>query len=176
MFTRFSRPLFAATTALAAAALPAQASFTTFGSSCVQGMAIGSIGLPRLGQTMQITYAGPAGNQFIGFFTNIHQPVLLLGLSNTQAGAVQLPFVLPLNITNGGVCELLVSPDSQRLVPLWPSAPPPLQLPLTIPNNTNLLGLRLHAQWMMLSERSLYTQILWRTLHTSNAATLVIGV
>jgi hypothetical protein len=155
--------------------LTAQASFTTFGSSCVQGMAIGASSLPRLGQSLRITYTGPRGNHFIGFYTNIAQPILLLGLSNTQAGGVTLPFTLPTAVTNGAVCDLLVSPDAQLLMPLL-STPPPYGLDLAIPADQSLVGLVFHAQWLTISERSLFGQILWVMFATSDAGTAVVGV
>jgi hypothetical protein len=129
--------------------LTAQASFTTFGSSCVQGMAIGASSLPRLGQSLRITYTGPGG--------------------------VTLPFTLPTAVTNGAVCDLLVSPDAQLLMPLL-STPPPYGLDLAIPADQSLVGLVFHAQWLTISERSLFGQILWVMFATSDAGTAVVGV
>lgn len=152
--------------------LVAQASFTTFGTGC-QGVGLSSTGLPRLGTTFFVGYSGALGNQFLGLYSYINQPVLLLGTSNTQAGGVALPVALPTTMTAGVVCELLVSPDVTMVLPM--STPPPFGLPIAIPATVGLVGFTFHAQWLLLSERSYFGQVQWLRAFLSNAGTAVVG-
>jgi hypothetical protein len=158
-----------------AAAFPlvAQASFTTFGTSCQPGLSLSASATPRLGTTFVIDYAGAIGTSWIGFATTVHQPVLLLGTSNTQAGGVALPAALPITLTAGAICELLVAPDVVALLPA--TSAPPFGLPVAIPSTPGLIGFTFHAQWLLLSERSLSGQVQWLRAFLSNAGTAVIG-
>lgn len=153
--------------------LAAQASFTTFGSTCQQGLTLSANTLPQLGSTFFVGYSGPLGNSFLGFYGYVNQPVLLLGTSNAQAGGVTLPATLPPAMTGGAVCDLLVSPDVVLLHPL--STPPPFGLPIAIPATAGLVGFTFHAQWLLLSERSYFGQVQWLRTFLSNAGTAVVG-
>lgn len=153
--------------------LAAQASFTTFGTSCSPGLALAANGLPHLGTAFFFSYAGPLGSSFVGLYNNLDQPVLLLGVSNTQAGTVPLPAPLPTTWTAGLNCELRVSPDVLLVHPL--SAAPPFGLSIAIPATPGLIGFPLHAQWLLLSERSYFGQPLWLRAFLSNAGTAVLG-
>jgi hypothetical protein len=151
----------------------AQASFTPFGASCLPGMTMAAANVPRLGQTFDLRYTGPIGSQFFGVYDQVSQPVLLLGASATQAGAVPLPAVLPLVLTGGVACEIAVSPDTMVLLPT--ASAPIHQFLLPIPNQPQLLGFTFHVQWLLIMQRSTFGQELWTRLLTSNGGTAVVG-
>lgn len=153
--------------------LAAQASFTTFGTTCQQGLTLSANTLPQLGTTFFVGYSGPLGNSFVGQYSYVNQPVLLLGTSNAQAGGVPLPATLPTTLTGGAVCNLLVSPDALAVMPLGMA--PPFGLPVAIPATPGLAGFTFHAQWLLLSERSLLGQVQWLRTFLSNAGTAVVG-
>ncbi len=158
--------------ALLTALVPAQASFATFGAGC-SGLVLGASSLPRLGQSLQLTYSGPIGNSFYGFNGQNAQPILMLGLSNTQAGAMPLPFLLPAAVTGAQLCEVLVSPDAMALLPR--NSAPPFHLSVAIPADPSFVGLALHAQWLTILERTYMGQVRSVTLLTSNAGTAIVG-
>ena len=152
----------------------AQASFTTFGSSCTPGQAISALNLPRLGQTFRVAYSGLQGNTFVGMLGQNAVPFLSIGLSNTQAGGTPLPYTLPLWATNGDAnCQLYVSPDATVLLRL--GGPPPLTVDLALPASQALVGLPLHLQWFTLVDRTRMGVLTARYVMLSNAATAVIG-
>jgi len=156
-----------------AMALPAQASFTNFGTACLQGQAISAANLPRIGQSFGVRYSGLIGNIFFGTSSQLASPFLMLGLSNTQAGSTPLPFTLPMSVT-GGIpgCDVLVSPDA-ILGPLPNSQFPTQQLAL--PADPAFVGLTLHLQWFTVVQRSTMGGPTIVRIVTSNAATAVIG-
>lgn len=157
-----------------AAALPAQASFTTFGTACQQGQAIGAANLPQLGQSFDVLYSGLIGNMFFGGTTQLSSPFLMVGLSNTQAGSTPLPFTLPTSVTSGiPNCEILVSPDA--ILALSPNAPFPFTLQLAIPANPAFVGTSLHLQWFTTVQRWALGGPTTIRMVTSDAATAVIG-
>ncbi|MCA8965504.1 MAG: hypothetical protein H6838_13815 [Planctomycetes bacterium] len=161
-------------TFLAGAALPAQASFTTFGAACLQGQAIGAANLPHLGQPFGVRYSGLIGNSFIGSSSQIASPFLIVGLSNTQAGSTPLPFTLPAAITGGATnCAVGVSPDAT--LALSPNAPFPFTLNLAMPSDPAFVGLALHLQWFTVVQRSIVGGPSTVHIVTSDAATAVIG-
>lgn len=153
--------------------LVAQASFTTFGSGCLS-VGLSANNLPQIGTTFFLDYTGSFGNQFLGFYGYVNQPVLLLGTSNTQTGGIALPAALPTTMTAGLACDLLVSPDVTMVLPL--STTPPLGLPIAIPATAGLVGFTFHAQWLLLSERSYFGQFQWLRTYTSNGGTAVVGI
>lgn len=157
---------------LATVPLAAQASFTPFGTGCL-GLGLTANGLPRIGTTWFVGYAGPLGSSFVGLYGIVNQPVLLLGTSNTQAGGASLPAPLPTSLTAGLACDLLVSPDVVLLHPF--GVPPPFGLAVTIPATPGLIGFTFHAQWLLLSERSYFGTLQWVRAYTSNAGTAVVG-
>ena len=161
--------------ALASLSMPsaAQAGFTSFGSSCVAGMSLSAGALPQLGTAFPLLYTGQIGSVSFGSNTQISQPVLLVGLSNTQAGGAPLPATLPLTLTGGVACDLRVSADVAVLVPT--STPPPFALQIQLPTASTLVGFTFHAQWLLVSERRVMGQTQWVRFFTSNAGTAVLG-
>ncbi|MCA8973487.1 MAG: hypothetical protein KDC98_02140 [Planctomycetes bacterium] len=161
-----------ATGSLLAIALPGQAAFTPFGTGCVferQVPAIGNVGLPRLGQTFQITYSG--SNYTYNSGQQIAQPHLALGFQS-------LVTVIPANI-------LIYQPAgcTGYLAPITtiPMAPHP-SLPrfedsygVSIPNAAGLIGVQLLAQWVMLHTQCGFGGCGYSAIVTSDAATAVIG-
>lgn len=153
--------------------LAAQSSFTTFGSTCSQGLQLSAVGSPHLGQPFFVGYTGAIGSQFVGPYDILSVPVLLLGLSNTQAGGAPLPAVLPLDWTLDASCVLLVSPDAMVQIPL--PATPPFGLTLPIPATPSFVGATFHLQWLQVQIRSTFGQFLWLRLASSNGGTAVVG-
>lgn len=156
-----------------AAPAAAQASFTTFGTGCTfdrQTLAIGNQGLPQIGTTMQITYAGP--NATFSSAQQILQPVLALGfgLQNTPIPQGLFPQQPP-------GCTGLIRPDA-----LLPSPPDPIlsqflnQLPLAIPNDPTFIGISLNAQWVTLLTQCGFAGCFgFDAVLTSDGAILTIG-
>ena len=57
-----------------------------------------------------------------------------------MAGATPLPHTLPVAMTGGAVCQVLVSPDVVMPLPLPVSAPPPWVVSVAIPASPSLVG------------------------------------
>lgn len=126
---------------VSAALLPAQlATIQTFGSGCAflgQNLGIGAVGLPQLGTTFQITYAGPNVNGQIST-----QPVLGLGLATTNLPIPQFLLQQPPN------CTQWVEPDVLLVMPLTATGTFEDQVAVPVPNNPTLIGFAFAAQWM----------------------------
>lgn len=157
---------------------PAQGSVALFGQSCLQGLSLSVSGQPRLGQTPQVVYQGIIGNHFYGSSSQLAVPFLMVGFSNTQAGGLPLPHLLPLSLTNGlANCQVYVSAEAVRTLPA--GSPPPFGLPLPIPSDPGLVGVTLHLQWLTAVNRWSGIgpgQVLVASyVMTSNAATVVVG-
>lgn len=158
------------------ALLPAQASFQWFGASCYPGLSMAAGSLPRLGRSFDLLYQGPYGSVFVGTRTQVSTPLLLIGLSNTSAGGLPLPFLLPLAVTGGQPgCQVLVAPDAIVAMANNLSTPPPYVLSLPIPSNQALLGLRVFVQWCTLTATSSLGGPSSARFCTSDAGVAVIG-
>ncbi|MGK0263393.1 MAG: hypothetical protein ACI8UD_002044 [Planctomycetota bacterium] len=164
------RTLFA--TLLLAAAIPCQASVSTFGTACSlqnQTPSIGHTGTPRIGQTISITYQGP--NYSSSSAQQIAQPFLALG---TQA----LGFSIPMAglIYQPSDCTAYVAP--MVLVPMLqdPNLPQyESSFALAIPNDTALVGYQFFAQWLLVHTQCGFTGCGLSGLITSDAAVVTIG-
>jgi len=157
---------------------PAQGSVVLFGQSCQQGLSLAVSGQPRIGHAPQVVYQGMIGNHFFGTSSQLAVPFLMVGFSNTQAGGLPLPHLLPLSLTNGlANCQVYVSAEAVRT--LTAGSPPPLGLPLPIPSDPGLVGVTLHLQWLTAVNRWSGIgpgQVLVASyVMTSNAATVVVG-
>lgn len=162
------------TTLLLAAALSAQsASFTTFGSGCTfqnQTLAIGNQGLPRLGTTFGVTYAGPNFTFTSG--QQIAQPMLGLGFN-------PLNITLPANLLPQQVPNCMVLVDPMVILPTIPDPSTtntwltPMQL--SIPNQPALLGLPVMAQWVTLFSQCGFAGCNYAAVLTSDAAIMTLG-
>lgn len=155
-----------------AAALPAQASFTPFGTGCAWNnipLAIGNSGLPHLGQTFAITYSGP--NHFMNSAQQIAQPWIALGL---QPQTYAIPAGLFLQQPAG--CTAYLTPLSMTPMPADPVLPLYVSsFALAIPNDPGLLGVQLLAQWLTVGQQCGFAGCGIAAALTSDAAAIVIG-
>lgn len=133
------------TTLLAALALGSglcaqSASAIFYGTPCTfanQVVASGIVGLPQVGTTFSLQYAGPLGTTQQAIV-----PVLALGL---QLAAVPIPATLfPLQPAN---CTQWLAPDALFTMPSLPSGGFQTTQSITVPNQATLLGFHFHAQW-----------------------------
>jgi hypothetical protein len=155
------------------APLTAQASFVTFGDSCAwnnEKPLIGNFGLPRLGTTLTILYRGP--NFTFSSGQQIAQPILLLSL-----GAVKTPLpttFLPLQPPG---CVGLVRPDVLLPMPMDSTKPQFVdQVPVPVPNDPNLIGLVVFAQWLTHVQQCGFAGCGDAALLTGNAAKITVGI
>lgn len=154
----------------------AQATVSHFGQGCMPGNAIGAANLPRIGQTFQVTYSGIYGSVFIGWRAQLSAPMLILGLSNTMAGGVPLPALLPAALTGGATnCQVLASPDTITPLSLAINAPPPWTLPLPIPASSSMVGLTFYLQWLTVIQTTQPLAPTTWSMVTTDALRAVIG-
>ena len=158
---------------LAATAVAQTPSFTPFGTGCTfanQTLAIGNQGLPRIGQTFQITYSGP--NQTFGSNQQIAWPQLGLGFQ--QVTTVLPPNLLP-NQPVG--CTGYIAP-----IVMQPTTPDPVlpvfvtDIAIAIPNDPGLVGVQFLAQWLTLHEQCGFAGCNLDAALTSDAAIALIGI
>ena len=129
-----------------------------------------------LGGRAEIIPAGRFGDQvLVRFGAAATQPILLLGRSTTMAGGTPLPHTLPVSMTGGLPCQVLVSPDVILPLPLPTTTPPPWVVTVAIPASPSLVGFTFHAQWLTVTERTYMGQPQWVRVVTSQAGTAVIG-
>jgi hypothetical protein len=157
-------PVLASTAVLAAQ----QAGFSTFGQACtVSGLStptISATGLPVLGSSFSIDYAGP--NR--ATWPTELRPVFLYGLAPTN---------LPLdgmfrNQPTG--CTLYVQPIDAVLMPPV-SISFASSVPLSVPNQPGLAGASLIAQWACLNQTCLVLGCTANAVLTSDGATVTLG-
>jgi hypothetical protein len=167
----------AAAMAALGAALPAQsAGFQPFGSGCAFGgqtSAIGNQGLPVLGTSFTVTYAG----------ANVIQPNPRPGLLDVwpqlALGLAPLTTPLPQSLLpqQPAGCTGLIQPVG--VVPTvrdLSSIPPRNYVPgvtVAVPNNSALLGVQVLAQWLVLVRDS--SSLGLEAVLVSDAATLTLG-
>ena len=163
--------LFAAVTAVGLT-LPAQASFTTFGNGCALPNTrlpqIGNRGLPRIGTTLTVTYAGP--NAIMPGIRLTDWPTLIAGASR-----IDFP-VPPLTVSQPPGCTLYPAPDV--VVPMPPERGGTRfvsEVALPIPNDPALLGGSVYLQWMTPHSQCYLVGCGFGWVVFSNAAHAVIG-
>jgi hypothetical protein len=155
-----------------AAAAPAQsAQFTTYGTGCTfqqQTLAIGNQGLPRLGQSFGITYAGP--NYTYTSAQQIAWPVLVLGVRQAATPIPQFLLQQPPNCFAWTSLDLMLPAQRSPTAPVFVV---PMQLP--IPNDPGLLGAVLFAQWWTVAQQCGIVRCDLSALPTSDGARMVLG-
>jgi hypothetical protein len=156
---------------LLAAALPAQsATATPFGTGCTfvnQTLAITATGLPQLGTTFTIDYAGPNLNNQLST-----QPILALGLAATS-----LPIPVSFLPQQPPGCSQLVVPDVLLAMAATPAGGFATQAPIAVPNNAALIGFQFVAQWAVFAVQCGIIPPCWfSALPTSNALLLTVGL
>ena len=151
------------------------ASFTVIGSPCtVTGEAtptIGVRGLPRVGTTFDVTYAGP--NRTFDSAQTIVRPYLVTGFA-----LVTPPFVIPTTLLRRqpAGCSLYVTPDIVLPMPMSPAGPIfGSSVSLTIPNDPQLIGARWFHQWFALFEQCGFAGCSPEWAATSDAGIVVVG-
>jgi hypothetical protein len=154
-----------------AAPLAAQAATVTpFGTGCTfvnQTLAIGATGLPQLGTTFTIDYAGPNMNNQLST-----QPILALGLA---AANVPIPATFLPQQPSG--CSQLVVPDVLLAMGTTPAGGFATQAPITVPNNAALIGFQFVAQWAVFAVQCGFVPPCWfSALPTSDALMLTVGL
>jgi hypothetical protein len=126
------------------------------------------------GATLTLQYGGStAYNAGTGPFFE-YRPMLVLGLSDGAWGNVPLPWLLPSAWNPWVTCQLLVAPDlivPMQAINAWSYAS---SYALPIPNDPQLIGFRLFAQWAVV-----YTQFgifpAWSRISMSNALAITVG-
>ncbi len=153
-------------------------SFTNFGVSCRNDVALRATSTPRLGQPFQVIYVGPYDPNFVGPRDFSYQPYLLTGASNTSFGGATLPLLFPTAITGGlTTCSLLVSADIVTPLPVVPNVPPLHSLTLTIPGTPALLGASFFQQWLLVTTTfDMRTNQTTVSVASSHAGHGVIGI
>ena len=165
--------------ALGLPALGAQtATFTTFGASCggAEAPTLTAQGLPRLGTTYTVQYAGPNQSTFVqACIYRTSRPIHFLGVSRTGWGSLQLPYLVPMALTNGDPgCNLLVSIEvATPMVQIGTTFVSTMPIPL--PNDPALLGGDLFHQWATLTDRTAHPCTVLNYLHLSNGGHAHIG-
>lgn len=162
-------------TALALAALScpltSQAAVTTFGTGCATFEGASSIGwntLPRLGTDFELTYAGP--NHAVDHTQSSSEPWLVIGF--TAIGPVEIPPVFALQPPG---CMLTASHHIVFKMADRGGAYEDRHS-LSIPNNPNLNGVVLLAQWLTVHAQCGFAGcgIVW--IASSDTAIATIGV
>ena len=160
----------------------AQAAVNYYGSSCGLPSPWGTPrinvgGLPRLGTNLTVSSLGMSDHQFSNgrppcWFRGVGY--LFLGASNQSWRGVPLPALLPLDLTANYPCMVWAGPDSWAGPAL--GGLPPIAF-VGIPNDPNLLGVRVYTQWWiqtyLVGDCGPYQWLAWVT---SDAAELVIGL
>ena len=120
--------------------MPSAASFTPFGvadqTSTGSTANIGNIGLPYLGQVIEVTLSGgvPGGNA-----------TLVLGSSNTQSQYGPLPLNLGFIGIPGSHLYTSVNIEMPASVDGFGNA----SMPMLVPNDPNLAGRSFYLQWQV---------------------------
>lgn len=171
MHTLFTT-LFLSAVATTAATAQTTAAFTPFGTGCTfdnQTLAIGNQGLPQIGSTCRITYAGP--NHTHNFAQQIAWPQLGLGFN-------QAVFPIPQSILpqQPAGCMGWIAPDVMIPMPVDPVLPQyEAHYDFAIPNATWLIGVNVYAQWLMLHTQCGFVGCSYDAVATSDAAVLTLG-
>ena len=154
-----------------------EATVTYFGNSCVRG-GISSSNLPQIGTTFGLNYGGPAYITIIHGSMQSALPFLVLGTSNTGERGLKLPYKLP-NVVTGNpfiTCNLLVSMDAITPLGRQPNSTSfSDNISFKIPNDIQILGATVYAQWYTRFESKLGSLPPLVTYATSNAAKVVVG-
>lgn len=149
------------------------ATFSPFGTGCTFGaqtLAIGNVGLPRIGQSFRITYAGP--NHTHNFAQQIAWPQLALGFQ---------PQVLPIPISwfpqqpagcTGEVLPLVMLPT----VPNAQGTAFDGFFDLLLPNDPGLIGVQFLAQWLLIHQQCGFAGCGIDAALTSDAAVVGVGL
>lgn len=158
---------------LTASGLAAQsASFVPFGAGCTFGgqtLAIGNQGLPQVGQTFRITYAGP--NHFVNSAQQSAWPQLGLGFQTQH-------LTIPTNWfpaqPAGCIAELL--PDLMIPTPHHASLPQfESFVDFSLPNDPGLVGVAFFAQWLTLHQQCGIVGCGLDAVLLSDAAIAIVG-
>jgi hypothetical protein len=160
--------LFAAT-----AAAQTQAAFVPFGAGCPfagQTPTIGNQGLPQLGTTCTITYAGP--NHTFNSAQQIAWPQLALGFTPQQ-------FLIPAGLFPQQPANCLAELAPLALVPTQVNAIGnafDTNVDIRVPNDPGMIGVVILAQWVVLHEQCGFAGCGYDAVLTSDAAQVVLGV
>lgn len=159
---------------LLGAIAPSQsATFSPFGTGCTfdnQTLAIGNVGLPRIGQSFRITYSGP--NHTHNSAQQIAWPQLALGF---QPQVLQIPPSWFSQQPTGCTGELV--PDV--MLPTTPNAAGTAFdgfFDLLLPNDPGLIGVQFFAQWLTVHQQCGIAGCGIDAALTSNAAVVGVGL
>ncbi len=158
---------------LGALATAQSAAFVPFGAGCTfdnQTLAISNQGLPQIGQSFRIQYAGP--NHTHNFAQQIAWPQLALGF---QVQTLQIPTNWFPQQPAGCTGELL--PDV--VIPTMPNAIGTAFdgfFDMTIPNDPGLIGVQFFAQWLTIHQQCGFAGCGIDAALTSDAAIVVVGL
>ena len=101
---------------------------------------------------------------------------LVLGVSRSTSGGIQLPFLVPLGLTRGHTCFVLVSNELVVSQLSLYNASPGAQISMGIPSDPALAGVKLYAQWWIsYSTSGPSCPIYMSGWVTSNAVELTLG-
>lgn len=158
---------------LLSGALAAQsAAFTPFGTGCAfqaQTLAIGNQGLPVIGTSFQITYAGP--NFTFSSGQQIARPFLVLGF-----GTLTTTIPVTLLPQQPAGCVGLITPDVLLDTPVNPTQPAYENfVTMQVPNSPTLAGFLFHAQWLALIQQCGFVGCGLAAVPTSDAASVLVG-
>ncbi len=146
------------------------ATISVFGTGCTfagQTLAIGATGLPQLGTTFTIDYAGPNLNSQLSTM-----PLLGLGIAATN---VPIPATLAPQQPAG--CTQWIVPDVLLAMPTTPAGGFVTQAQVVVPNNAALIGFQFVAQWAVFAVQCGIIPPCWfSALPTSDALLLTVGI
>lgn len=148
------------------------AAFLPFGTGCVlegQTLAIGNVGLPQIGQTFQITYAGP--NHTHNFAQQIAWPQLAFGFQTQQ-------FAIPTNWfpQQPTGCTGLIAPIAVQSMPLNAAGNAyESSFTMVLPNDPGLIGVQFLAQWMNVHQQCGFAGCGLDAIALSDAAIVIVG-
>ena len=163
--------------ALATTAVRAQsASFSVIGTACSAPSeptpAIAARGLPRIGTSFDVTYAGP--NRTFSSAQQIVQPFLITGLALSNPALMVPVGLLPQQPAG---CLVYVQPDLVLAMPIDASGASFVSsVTLSIPNQPALVGATWFHQWFAVMEQCGIAGCNMAWVITSDAAIVQAGV
>lgn len=152
-----------------------------FGITCGEAPPFGSPRLyvasaPRLGTVVFVEARDMTGFYVPNYCMFQGSAHLVLGVSRSASGGIQLPFLVPLGLTRGHACFVLVS--NELVVSQWSlnNASPGASMLMGIPSDPALAGVKLYAQWWIsYSTSGPSCPIYMSGWVTSNAVELTLG-
>ncbi|MCC6672859.1 MAG: hypothetical protein IT458_17480 [Planctomycetes bacterium] len=162
-------------------ALGQTATLQYFGVTCGEAPPFGSpriwVGAaPRLGTDIAVAAMDMHGVDIRNYCMFQGSAHLVLGVSRSASGGIQLPFLVPFGLTRGHTCFVLVS--NELVLSLWSlnNASPGASILMGIPSDPALAGVKLYAQWWIsYSTSGPSCPIYMSGWVTSNAVELTLG-